>query len=108
MIARIFRPAPETVIVDIVKHGEYVEPVIVSADPTAFDKEDHVPGLLLGAIIVRGAQGEIKLLLPPLSTLREQADLTMKRTRERQQIRLGKLQTVTRDFFLFRLAAPAP
>jgi len=107
MISRIFRPAPQTVIVDIVKYGEYVEPAVVSSDPTAFDKEDRVAGLLLAAILVKDAHGEVKLLLPPLSTMREQADLTMKRTQARQPIRLGKLQTVTRDFFLFRLARPA-
>jgi hypothetical protein len=104
MIARIFRPAPETVIVDIAKHGDYVEPVVVSSDAAAFDKDERGTGLLLGAIVVRGPQGETKLLLPPLSTLRERAELAVKRRDARERFQLGKLQTVTRDFFLFRLA----
>jgi hypothetical protein len=60
--------------------------------------------MLLGAIEIRGTGGETKLLLPPLSTLRETAELAMKRSKTREKIALGKLQTVTRDFFLFRLA----
>ena len=60
--------------------------------------------LLLGAIVVRGTAGETKLLLPPLSTLRERAELAVKRNQTRDRLELGKLQTVTRDFFLFRLA----
>jgi hypothetical protein len=103
MIARIYRPAPETVIVDIAKYGDYVEPVVVSSDPAAFDKDERGTGLLLGAIVVRSAQGETKLLLPPLSTLRERAELAVKRRSTRDTLVLGKLQTVTRDFFLFRL-----
>jgi hypothetical protein len=101
VIARIFRPSPQIVIVDIVKHGDYVEPVVVSQDAAALDSKEHTG--VLGAIIVKSAQGETKLLLPPLSTLREQAALTMKRLKSREAINLGKLQTVTRDFFLFRL-----
>jgi hypothetical protein len=101
VIARIFRPSPQIVIVDVVKHGDYVEPVVVSQDAAALDTKEHTG--VLGAIIVKSAQGETKLLLPPLSTLREQAALTMKRLKSREAINLGKLQTVTRDFFLFRL-----
>jgi hypothetical protein len=104
VVARLYRPSPQTVIVDIVKNGEYVEPVVVSSDPAAFDKDERGQGMLLGAIEVRGTGGETKLLLPPLSTLREKAELAMKRTKAREKIALGKLQTVTRDFFLFRLA----
>ena len=108
MIARIFRPSPQAVIVDIVKHGEYVEPVVVSPDANALDNaerdKERTAGLVLGAIIVRSAHRETKLLLPPLSTLRESAALTMKRQQAREAIRLGKLQSVTHDFFLFRLA----
>ena len=104
VIARIFRPSPESVIVDIVKHGEYVEPVVISQDAAALDSADRTAGLVLGAIIVKSAQGETKLLLPPLSTLSESAALAMKRLNSREAIKLGKLQTVTRDFFQFRLA----
>ena len=104
VVSRLYRPSPQTVIVDIVKHGHYVEPVVVSSDPAAFDKDERGQGLLLGAIEVSGTAGETKLLLPPLSTLREKAELAMKRSKTREKIALGKLQTVTRDFFLFRLA----
>lgn len=104
VVSRLYRPAPETVIVDIVKYGDYVEPVVVSSDPAAFDKDERGQGMLLGAIVVRGTAGENKLLLPPLSTLREKAELALKRSREHDTIELGKLQTVTRDFFLFRLS----
>jgi len=105
MIARIFRPAPETVIVDIAKYGDYIEPVVVSSDPAAFDKDERGAGMLLGAIVVRGAQGDTKLLLPPLSTFRERAELAVKRRAAREKVVLGKMQTVTRDFFLFRLSS---
>jgi hypothetical protein len=104
MIARIFRPSAGEVIVDIVKHGEYLEPLLVSSDAAAFDGKDRSAGLVLGAILVKATQGDTKLLLPPLSTLREQARLVMKRMTSREPITLGKLQTVTRDFFLFRLS----
>jgi len=104
VVSRLYRPATETVIVDIVKHGEYVEPVVVSTDPTAFDRDEKAQGLLLGAMFVRSGGGEAKLLLPPLSTLREQAELAVRRPKIHDRIALGKLQTVTRDFFLFRLA----
>ena len=39
----------------------------------ALDSADRTAGLVLGAIIVKSAQGETKLLLPPLSTLSESA-----------------------------------
>ena len=105
VISRIYRPSPGLVIVDIVKHGEYVEPAIVTTDLTAFEREDKKQGNLLGAIVVKDPSGEIKLLLPPLSTLRENTQLAMKRSRRLELLTLGKKQVVTKDFFLFRLAA---
>jgi hypothetical protein len=98
MIARIFRPAPQTVIVDIVKHGEYLEPVIVSSDPTAFDRDEKVAGLLLGAIIIKARRRDQAAVAAAVHAARtgrpdDEADAGA------QKIKLGKLQTVTRDFY---------
>ncbi len=106
VIARFYRPSPNTVIVDVLKYGEYVEPVVVTTDLAAFEREDKKQGNLLGAIVVRDSSGEIKLLLPPLSTLRENTQLAMRRTKQPELLKLGKKQAVTKDFFLFRLASP--
>jgi hypothetical protein len=107
LITRIYRPSPQSVIVDILKYGSYTEPVIVTTDLDAFGREDRKVGNLLGAILVLDATGETKLLLPPLSTLRENTRLAVRRDRIDDQLLLGKKQVVTRDFFLFRLANAA-
>lgn len=105
VISRIYRPSPNSVIVDILKHGKYVQPAIVTGDLGAFEREGDKQGNLLGAIVVKSQSGEIKLLLPPVSALRENTQLAMKRNRKLEQLTLGKKQVVTKDFFLFRLAA---
>ncbi len=103
VIARIYRPAPRTVIVDILKYGDYVDPTVVSTDPTAFDNKERKAGLLLGAIVVREPSGAQNLLLPPLSTLHQNTELAMMRGTKRLSATLQKMRLVTRDFFMFRL-----
>ena len=78
---------------------------MVTTDLEAFERDDRKIGNLLGAMFVRDGAGESRLLLPPLSTLKENTRLAVRRDRTDDHLQLGKKQSVTRDFFLFRLTA---
>jgi hypothetical protein len=100
VVARIQRSSATTVVVDILKHGNYVAAVVLSKDPEAFAKPEG-QAEVVGGIIARDGSGKDTLLLPPTATLRRKDRLVMKMATGTRSIALRKLKLVTRSFFLF-------
>jgi hypothetical protein len=104
IISRIYRPSAKTVIVDMLKAGEFIEPVVLTAIASSVEALETKQQPQQGGILIKDVAGETKLLLPPQCLLREKNLLEMKRKQSSQNVVLGKVQTVTKDFFMFRLS----
>ncbi|MGZ3238944.1 MAG: hypothetical protein ACXWJK_00975, partial [Burkholderiaceae bacterium] len=106
MIFRIYRPAAKTVVIDIAKLCAVSEPVLVTPDMSCLEKFDKRNAKIVDAILtVDETTGIRRLMLPTQSKLRENDPIVMKRTTNHQLVELGKLQTVTKDYFYFQLKA---
>jgi hypothetical protein len=103
MIFRIYRPTTKTVVIDIAKLCSVSEPVLVTPDMSCLQKFDKRNAKIIDAILTIDETGMRKLLLPTQSKLRENDPLVMQQSTNPQLIELGKLQTVTKDYFYFQL-----
>jgi hypothetical protein len=107
VISRIFRPSATTVAVDILKLGQYVGATVTGKDAAALKQTGGATANLLAAITVSDNTGDPKLMLPPRIQLRENDPLFIAQSEGVQGITLGKLQSVTRGFYLFRFKPSA-